>query len=146
MSKQRKKYEKKHKKYKGKKDFNNFKDYKEKGRKSCFMAKDLDCSEDDEMVHIVVKDEFDDEGDKMLLISHVSKNDTWIIDSGCSHHMIGDKTNFEHMEYYDGGSLSFRNNEPCCIKGKGCLSLTNELSCDNAYWVEGLKNNLLSVA
>ena len=31
------------------------------------------------------------------------------------------------------------------IKGKGCTSLTNELRCDNAYWVEGLKNNLLSV-
>ena len=31
-------------------------------------------------------------------------------------------------------------------KGKGCTSLTNELVCDNAYWVEGLNHNLLSVA
>ena len=37
-------------------------------------------------------------------------------------------------------------NEPCCIKGKGHISLTNELVCDNAYWVEGLKHNLLFVA
>ena len=41
----------------------------------------------------------------MTLISHVSKNDTWIIDIGCSHHMTGDKTKFEHLEHYDGGSV-----------------------------------------
>ena len=110
------------------------------------MAKDSDSSKDDEMVYIVVKDESDDERDKMKLISHVRKNDTWIIDSGCPHHMIGDKTKFEHMEHYDGGSVRFGNNEPCCIKGKGRISLTNKLRCDNAYWVEGLKHNLLSVA
>ena len=56
------------------------------------MAKDSSDSED-EMVCIVVKDEFDDEEDKMSLISHVRKNDTQIIDSGCSHHMTGDKKN-----------------------------------------------------
>ena len=98
------------------------------------------------MVYIVVKDESDDEGDKITLISHVNKNDTSIIDSGYSHNITRDKTKFENMEPYDGGSVRFGNNEPCCIKGKGCISLTNELVCDNAYWVEGLKHNLLSVA
>ena len=100
------------------------------------MAKYSNNNED-EMVYIVVKDE----EDKMALISHVNKNYTLIIDSGCSHHMTRDKTKSEHFEYYDGGSVRFRNNEPCWIKGKGCTSLTNELICDNAYWVEGLKNN-----
>ena len=109
------------------------------------MAKDSDNSED-KIVFIVIKDGFDDEGDKMALISHVKKNDTWIIDSGCSHHMTRDKTKFEHFEDYDGGSVRFRNNEPCCIKGRGRISLTKELVCDNAYWVKGLKHNLLSVA
>ena len=51
------------------------------------MAKDSDSSEDDEMVYIVVKDESNDEGDKMTHISHVSTNDPWIIDSGFSYHM-----------------------------------------------------------
>ena len=97
-------------------------------------------------MYIVVKDEFDDEGDKMALISHVSKNYTWIIDSGCSHHMTRDKSKFDHFEYYYGGSVRFGNDEPCCIKRKCLISLTNKLLCVNAYWVEGLKHNLLSVA
>ena len=82
----------------------------------------------------------------MTLISHVSKNDTWIIDNGCSHHMTGDMTKFEHFEDYDGGSVIFGNNEPYCITRNGCISLTNEIVCDNAYWVEGIKHNLLSTA
>ena len=41
--------------------------------------------------------------------------------------MNGDKTKFEHMEHYDGGIVRFGNNEPCCIKGKGYICLTNEL-------------------
>ena len=90
------------------------------------MVKDLDNSED-EIVYIVVKDESNEEEDKMALIYHVSKNDTWIIDSGCSHHMTREKTKFEHFEHYDGGSVRFGNNEPCCIKEKHCISLTNEL-------------------
>ena len=76
------------------------------------------------MVYIVVKDESNDEGDKMTLIFHVSKNDTWIIDGGFSHHMTSEKKKFEHKEHYDDGSVRFGNNEPCFIKGKECISLT----------------------
>ena len=96
------------------------------------MGKHSDNSED-EMVYVVVKDEFDDKGDKMVLISHVSKNDTLIIDSVFSHHMTREKTNLEHMEHYDRGSVRFGNNEPCNIKGRGCISLTNELVFENDF-------------
>ena len=66
------------------------------------------------MVYITTKDESNnEENEKMALISHVRKNDTWTIDSGCSHHMTSDKTKFEHLEHYDGGSVRFGNNEPC---------------------------------
>ena len=119
--------------YKGKKDFKNYK--KDKGKKSCFIAQDFDDSED-EMVYIVVKDEFDDERDKMALICHVRKNDIWIIDSDLSHHMTGDKPKFEHIEYYDRDSVRFGNNKSCNIKVKGCISLTIELICDNVYRFE----------
>ena len=57
-------------------------------------SKDSDNSED-EIIYIAMKDDSDsDEEGKMALISHVSKNDTWIIDSGCSHHMTSDKNKF----------------------------------------------------
>jgi hypothetical protein len=89
------------------------------------MAKDSDNSDEDEMVHIDVKDKSDDENDKMALISHVSKNDTWIIDSGFSHQMTGDKSKFEHLEDYDGGSVIFGNDKPCYVKEKR-LYCTNQ--------------------
>ena len=60
--------------------------------------------------------------------------------------MTSEKTKFEHMEHYDGGSVRFGNNEPCCIKGKGCILVTKKLRCDNSYWFEGLKHNILSAA
>ena len=119
MTKREKKDEKKRNKYKGKKEFKNCKDYKDKGRKFCLMAK-YSYNSEDEMVYIFVKNEFDNEGDEMTLISHVSKNDTWIIDSGFSDYMTGNKKKFEHMEYYGGDSVRFENNEPCYIKGKRC--------------------------
>ena len=102
--KKKNKDEKKGHKWYGKKDLKNHKSFKEKCKQTCFMAKDskdLDSSED-EIVYIVVKDESnnDEKEDEMTLISHVRKNDTWIIDSGCSHHMTGDKTKFEHFEDY----------------------------------------------
>ena len=81
------------------------------------MAKDSNDSndeEEDEIVYIAVKYESDND-EEMTLISHMRKNDTWIIDSGCSHHMTGNKTKFEYFEDYDGGSVRFGNNEPCCI-------------------------------
>ena len=60
--------------------------------------------------------------------------------------MTGDKIKFEHFEDYDGGSVRFGNNECCYIKRRGRISLTKEIVYDNAYWVDGLKYNLLSVA
>ena len=47
---------------------------------------------------------------------------------------------------YDGNSVRFGNDVPCLIKGKGSIKLTKNISCDNAYYVEGLNYNLLSVS
>ena len=124
--------EKKSSKFKGNKVLKSYNDYKNKVKKSCLMAENFDSNDNDEMVYTTIKYESDDELDNTVLISHVIKNDTWIIDSGFSHHMRY-KSKFEHMEHNDDGSVRFGNNERCCIKGKGCISLTNELKCDNAY-------------
>ena len=77
-NKQRKDEKKGHK-CNDKKNFEGHKSFKDKGKKTCFMAKDskdLDSSED-EIVYIVVKDDSNsDEEDEIELISHVRKKDT----------------------------------------------------------------------
>ena len=40
----------------------------------------------------------------------------------------------------------FGNDATCLIKGEGSIKLIDKISCDNAYYVEGLKYNLLSVS
>ena len=35
------------------------------------------------------------------------KPTTWVLDSDCSHHMIGYKSNFKTLKYLDGGFFSF---------------------------------------
>ena len=65
-------------------------DYKEKGKKSCYIAKEEKKDEsndnDDEIVYVAMKDG-SNENEAIALISYVKKSDRWIIDSGCSHHM-----------------------------------------------------------
>lgn len=75
-----------------------------------------------------------------------SNNDKWIINSGCSHHMNGDFTKFDKFEECDGGSIKLGNDVPCLVKGRGSLTLNDKITCDDAYWVQGLKYNLLSIS
>ena len=42
-----------------------------------------------EVVYVVINDNSNE--DATTLIFYVNKDDKWIIDSGCSHHMTGDK-------------------------------------------------------
>ena len=119
-------------------------DYKDKGKK-CYISKEKFDDNDDEVVYVAMKDQFDEE-DPITLVTCMNKNDRWIIDSGCSHHMIGDKSKFVNFTQYDGNSVRFGNDAPCQIKGKGSIKLTEKISCDNAYHVEGLNYNLLSVS
>ena len=91
-----------------------------------------------------MKDE-SDEDEATTLVTCMNKNDKWVIDSGCSHHMTRDRGKFITFTQYDRNSVRFGNNAPCQIKGKGTIKLTKKISCDNAYYVEGLNYNLLSV-
>ena len=92
-----------------------------------------------------MKDE-SDEDEATTLLTCMNKNEKWIIDSGCSHHMTGDKSKFITFTQYDGNSVRFDNDVPCVIKEKGSIKLIEKISCDNAYYVEGLNYNLLSIS
>ena len=135
-------------KYKSRRDEDN-KDYKDIGKKSCYITKeethDGSNNHDNEVVYVAMKDE--SQKDKAtVLMSCVNKNDRWIIDSGCSHYMTGDKSKFVILKYYDRNSVRFGNDTPCMIKGKGSIKLTENILFNNAYYVEGLNHNLLSVS
>ena len=81
----------------------------------------------------------------MCLISS-QKESAWIIDSGCSHHMTGDKSNFKFLEPYDGGTVTFGNNQrKSSIIGIGSIG-NQHLTISNVYLVDGLDYNLLSVS
>ena len=55
-----------------------------------------------------MKDEsYEDEA--TTLVTYMNKNDKWIIDIGCSHHMTGDKSKFITFSQYDGTSGRFGN-------------------------------------
>lgn len=68
-------------------------------------------------------DEFDKDWETAIM-SYVSKNNRWIIDSGWSHHITGDKGKFFTLAYYDGNCIRFSNDAPYLIKGKGSINRT----------------------
>ena len=65
----------------------------------------LACLMKIEVVYVAMKD--DSNEDTTALISYVNKDDKWIIDSGCSHHMTGDKNKFKTFENCDENSVKF---------------------------------------
>lgn len=119
------------------------KDYKEKGKQSCYIIVEdhTESNTDDEkeiveMVYVDVKEDTNEERyeNEKSLISHVSKNDTWIVDSGFSHHMTGDISKFDKLEEInDGGTVKLGNDVPCPLKGRGSLTLNDKIKCDDAY-------------
>ena len=60
-----------------------------------------------------------DEDEVIALVSYVNKNDRWIIDSMCLHHMTGDKSKFITLNYYNGNSVRFGNYALYLVKRKG---------------------------
>jgi len=71
----------------------------------------------------------------------------WYIDSGCLKHMIGNK---EKLQSYSAlekeKKVSFGNDTPTFIKGKGSVHLKEKVKARNVMYVDGLKHNLLSVS
>jgi hypothetical protein len=81
-----------------------------------------------------------------LVLSTQRQNNPWCIDSGCSKHMTGDKSKFLTLSERKSWNVTFGNDAPGKIKGKGMVSLSNgKGKSQDVFFVEGLKNNLLSV-
>ena len=72
------------------------------------------------------------------------KDKAWLLDSGCSHHMTGCRSNFITLEPYDGGLVTFGTTKSKII-GIGKVGNQN-LTISNVYFVNGLNFNLLSIS
>jgi hypothetical protein len=87
------------------------------------------------------------ESDKCgLVLPSQRQTNPWYIDNGCSKHMTGDKGKFLSLSESKSGNVTFGNDAPGKIKGKGMVSLSNEKGkSQDVLLVDGMKHNLLSV-
>ena len=99
-------------------------------------------SSDDEIRFVKIKEE---SPEKVALVSEVEKKSNWIIDNGCSHHMTGDMNKFVDFKSQYGGIVRVGNNVACQVKGIRSINLDGKTNTKDIYFVDGLKNNLLSV-
>ena len=78
--------------------------------------------------------------------NNLGNKQLWYVDSGCSRHMTGEKSNFLSLAASEGGSVAFENGKSGTIVGIGKIGESLSHSIENVYFVDGLKHNLLSVS
>ncbi|KAJ9696872.1 hypothetical protein PVL29_008873 [Vitis rotundifolia] len=71
---------------------------------------------------------------------------SWFLDSGCSHHMTGNKSLFTSFTEFDGGNVTFGGGNMARVKGKGTICAPNIPNLEEVLYVEGLKANLISIS
>jgi hypothetical protein len=88
--------------------------------------------------------------DNLCLVSHTALKilDTclWYLDSGCSKHMIGDKTLLKEVQMGKGGWITYGDGSQSKVIGKGIIDIPGLGTSQEALYVEGLKANLLSIS
>nr|GEU78990.1 hypothetical protein [Tanacetum cinerariifolium] len=75
---------------------------------------------------------------------HVVQIVLWYLDSGCSKHMTGDRSQLINLVQKFLGTVKFRNDHVAKIMGYGDYKIGN-VTILRVYFVEGLGHNLLSV-
>ncbi|VFQ92874.1 unnamed protein product [Cuscuta campestris] len=72
--------------------------------------------------------------------------DQWLLDSGCSHHMTGDKQNLTNVQPIEGGNVRFGGGAHGQIIRNGTLHVAGLPPIKNVWLVQGLQVNLLSIS
>ncbi|KAL9250775.1 Retrovirus-related Pol polyprotein from transposon RE2-like protein [Drosera capensis] len=80
-----------------------------------------------------------------MLKKREKKKEIWYLDSGCSGHMTGDKSNLENFRKEEGPLVIFGGGKAGITKGYGTLGTGSLIFRDVAY-VKGLEHNLLSIS
>ncbi|CAN1142556.1 Retrovirus-related Pol polyprotein from transposon TNT 1-94 [Linum perenne] len=72
--------------------------------------------------------------------------DDWVLDSGCSHNMTGNRDLFHDLKQVNKGKVSFGDNSFSKIIGIGSIKINDKTFLNKVFLVEGLKHNLLSIS
>ncbi|GJQ96684.1 hypothetical protein Tco_0007823 [Tanacetum coccineum] len=80
----------------------------------------------------------------MCLIDHVVQIVLWYLDSGCSKHMIEDRSQLTNFVYKFLGTVKFGNDQVVKIMRYGDYQIGN-VTISRVYYVEGLGHNLFLV-
>jgi len=73
------------------------------------------------------------------------KQKSWYLDSGCSRHIMGDRSLFLTLTMKEGGTVAFGGNQTGKIIGSSTIG-NSSISINNVWLVDGLKHNLLSIS
>ena len=73
------------------------------------------------------------------------KPNQWILDSECTRHMSGDKSQFLSLKMKKGGRVTIGDNKTLPILGKGFIG-NSIISINKVQYVKGLTYNLLSLS
>jgi hypothetical protein len=84
---------------------------------------------------------------KFVLQVYASGGSSWIIDSGCTNHMTGEKRMFSSYEknHDPQRAITFRDGNQGLVKGLGKIAISPDHSISNVFLVDSLDYNLLSV-
>jgi hypothetical protein len=84
----------------------------------------------------------------LFLKAGCDSGSSWIIDSGCTNHMIGDKRMFSSYEKNNNlqRAITFEDGNQGLVKGLGKIAISPDHSISNVFLVDSLDYNLLSVS
>ena len=82
------------------------------------------------------------------LRGYMAEGKEWVLDSGCTDHMTGDKDMFRELAENDGPRkyVTFGDNSKGKVVGLGKVAISHDSSIQNIMLVESLGYNLLSVS
>jgi hypothetical protein len=85
---------------------------------------------------------------KTVLQVYASGCSSWIIDSGGTNHMTGEKTMFSSYEKNEDPqrAITFRDGNQGLVKGLGKIAISPDHCISNVFLVDSLGYNLLSVS
>ena len=69
----------------------------------------------------------------------------WYLDSGCSRHMIGDKSLFKSLKEKVSNYVTFGDGSHAQVLGKGTIEIPGLTLLKDVLYIKGLKANLLSI-